>query len=397
MRSAPQAPRPGAGSAADAASTTSDRLDRDGEAGVGGDPLERRDAVAAAARSGRPRAAAVGTTTTRIGAVPSGDARAAARGWPPRNGSSPGRNSPPPWSATAGHRSTVVARGAIAAASRPSSAAGHRPGRPAAAAQRRAGPVRRGHERREIGDEQDRDQEPGRRPGGSPRASPAATAPARTARSSAAREPRQLQPPRRDQDEQTPMTRAEGQAARAAGSIAVSGSCCGSGGRPSGPNTADEARRPRRASRGSGSATGSCRSRTGSGCPTARAASSSGCSSGSTRRSAGASRQRLDRHEHVGDERDREEDREDDLLGDLDGRHGQAEPDAQPGHREREQQQQPEAREQRRRSPVWTVQPTTRPDSISTIRMPRVVDDVRERSARSAPPSAPSAASGSGR
>ena len=55
----------------------------------------------APARSGRPRAAAVGTTATRIGRPASARARAATgRSSAARNASSPARNSPPPWSAT---------------------------------------------------------------------------------------------------------------------------------------------------------------------------------------------------------------------------------------------------------------------------------------------------------
>ena len=83
-----------------------------------------------------------------------------------RNGSSPGRNSPPPWSATGPLTSVPGRRGR--AASRSSSAAGarRRPRRGRRDATIRASRSGRGHERREVGDEQDRDQEPRRRRAG---------------------------------------------------------------------------------------------------------------------------------------------------------------------------------------------------------------------------------------
>ena len=68
--------------------------------------------------------------------------------------------------------------------------------------------------------------------------------------------------------------------------------------------------------------------------------------------------------------------READLLRDLDRRHRQPEPDADPRHREGEQRAAAPTPARKSAMPLWTRQPTARPVSISTTRMPGVVDDV---------------------
>ena len=66
----------------------------------------------------------------------------------------------------------------------------------------------------------------------------------------------------------------------------------------------------------------------------------------------------------------------DDLLGDLDGRHRQPEPDADPRHREGEQQEQRDPAEEAARIPLWTLQPTSEPGQHQDDEDAAVVDDV---------------------
>ena len=193
-------------------------------------------------------------------------------------------------------------------------------------------------------------------------------------------EPGQLEPPRRQQDDQSEdETDGQESGGRQHDSTMVgprsgrrvSGSSSGSAGRraarrPTRMTTTQIERhedRIRRTARLPPRATGS-------GCPTARAARRQGAGRVPLGDRLEPGRQRRDRDEDVRDERDREDDRERHLLGDLDGRHRQAEPDADPDHREGEQEQQPDALRAATTMPVWTVQPTTKPATISTTRMP---------------------------
>ena len=58
------------------------------------------------------------------------------------------------------------------------------------------------------------------------------------------------------------------------------------------------------------------------------------------------------------------------MLCDLDRRDDEPEEDADPGHGVREEEKQRDTGERSRPTPLFTLQPTTSPVSISTIRMP---------------------------
>ena len=219
-----------------------------------GDPLGARPCRAAAARSGPCRAVAGGHDD---------DPHEARRGPAgPLGGAAEdgGQERPRRRAGTRRRRGARAARSrrspAGRAGSRPSSAAG-RPDRRVAAAAAADGPGPAGHERREVGEEQDRARGSGSPPGGWPRPWPAATGRHVTARSVRPRRRRQLQPACRDEDEQ-PHDQGEGQEPRRGQHRSAAHAPVVADGQRA--RTRPRRRRSTRGSRGSGTATGCCRS-----------------------------------------------------------------------------------------------------------------------------------------